>query len=85
MPMIPHMRAACLWDTRFVAGAAVARRSRDAAAVIELARRSSVLAPSALVLETAMRAGAAARRRPAACRGVVPTATTGERANTECI
>ena len=79
------MRAAYLWDARFPAGVAVARRSRDAAAVIELARRSSVLAPRAFALETAMRVGAFARRRPAACRGVVPTATTGERANTECI
>ena len=74
-----------LWNTRFVAVVAVARRNRDPAAVIELARRSSVRAFSAVALETATRAEGTALRRPAVCRGVAPTATTGERANAACI
>jgi hypothetical protein len=74
-----------LSDTFAMVFVAVARRNRDAAAVMEDARRSLVTACKEVFLETAMREAPTPRRLPAPDREVAPTGATGERANTDCI
>ena len=77
--------ATYLCETLAAAGLAVAKRNRAEAAVIALARRSDVLAFIAVALETTVREPPTALRPPAVRRTGVPTLTTGERANTDCI